>query len=257
MKLLLCVLVLLCFFLILIYFDLKKKFHSEKQTKEIIMNDKDNYYVKFSKSDLSARNVNSIKEYKQRIESSVITFSYFDILKLTVCMLIIDFKLNIYANTRPNKHKKFDFFKFKNIPWKVGVIDGIEYENGFPHTRQDTIILSSNVIKNSSIYELRELLLHEKVHLYQKKYNFETESYISNAGFKKHQKISESEYNIRANPDINNYIYKDKSDIPLMAIFNSEKPNGIGDIYYNHKGHGQRYEHPYETMAIEISAFCI
>ncbi len=35
---------------------------------------------------------------------------------------------------------------------------------------------------------------------------------------------------IRSNPDLDDFIYKNKNGIEMIATYNSEYPNGIGDI---------------------------
>jgi hypothetical protein len=57
----------------------------------------------------------------------------------------------------------------------------------------------------------------------------------------------DSEPFIRANPDLDEYIYKDKNEDELLYLYKSSMPNGINDIIPN------KNEHPFETMAYEIS----
>ena len=56
--------------------------------------------------------------------------------------------------------------------------------------------------------------------------------------------------NIRANPDLDNWIYKDDNENIYSAIY-KDNPSTIEDIEY-FPVNNQSYEHPYEKMAIEI-----
>ena len=70
--------------------------------------------------------------------------------------------------------------------------------------------------------------------------------------FTKYKKRT-NEDNIRANPDLDNWIYQDlKGDI-YEAIYNNN-PSSIEDITYK-PINNQSYEHPYEKMAIEIEKY--
>ena len=56
--------------------------------------------------------------------------------------------------------------------------------------------------------------------------------------------------NIRANPDLDNWIYKDKESNIYKAEYKKD-PKTIKDVIY-YPTDTQLYEHPYETMAITI-----
>ena len=54
---------------------------------------------------------------------------------------------------------------------------------------------------------------------------------------------------IRANPDLNGWIYIDpKSESPMMALYTSDKPSGISDITLSNP----TFEHPYELLAYNM-----
>ncbi len=72
--------------------------------------------------------------------------------------------------------------------------------------------------------------------------------YIKNNGysiFKKKEKKSL----IRSNPDLDEYIYKDKYGIEMVAYYKSEYPTGINDVLLSNSSN----EHPFEKMAYEIA----
>jgi hypothetical protein len=97
--------------------------------------------------------------------------------------------------------------------------------------------------------QLIKLLIHEKIHIYQKMYPNDVQLYIKLNGFIPIRK-REMNDNIRANPDLDNWIYKDKDSNIYKAQYNKE-PKTISDVIY-YPTDSQLYEHPYETMAITI-----
>jgi len=146
--------------------------------------------------------------------------------------------------------KKYDWFdnvKFNNIKWKIGAVSGTLYENGLSHTRNDVIIISKEYINNSSLVELTRTLLHEKVHIYQKMYPEDVDKFLDSYKFTKF-KIREARDNTRANPDIDDWIYKDENGMIYKAEY-KPNPKNLSDT----NTPNQMYEHPYEKMAILIS----
>jgi hypothetical protein len=57
----------------------------------------------------------------------------------------------------------------------------------------------------------------------------------------------ETEPLIRANPDLDEFIYKDENEDEMINKYKSETPQGINDIIPS------KNEHPFEVMAYEIS----
>jgi hypothetical protein len=194
---------------------------------DILLSDKDRYYKTFYPLDFKVRNVDSIKQYKENIKKSVCSFSNTkqqEIIKMTI--KIDHFLSTLYSDF-------FDGYKASLIPWKIGCIKSDLYEDGLPHTRLDTIIIN----KNTDLLTL----LHEKIHIYQKKYKKDTKKYLS--FFTKLKKREESD-RIRANPDIDQWIYKDHKRI-YQTIY-VKNPKNIEDV------RKYKYEHPLEKMAEDI-----
>jgi hypothetical protein len=88
--------------------------------------------------------------------------------------------------------------------------------------------------------------------LYQKIYHDDIQKYIRNNNFVKHKKRSSYD-NIRANPDLDTWIYKDKNDNLYKAVYNN-KAQTVEDITY-FPIDNQSHEHPYEKMAIEMEKY--
>jgi hypothetical protein len=211
----------------------------------ILKQDNDNYYKSFFHNDLYARKITSIEQYYGYIDNSIINFTDEEKIKLLKCIKIANDKLSEIKLTW------FDGKKASNILWKLGCIKGKLYENGLPHTRDDIILLSNDYLNNNE-NKIIKTLIHEKVHIYQKIYHNDVNKYIEENKYTK-LKIRTYNDNIRANPDLNNWIYMDKNNKINKALYNPN-PIDIEDITY-YPGTTQSSEHPYEKMAIDIENY--
>jgi hypothetical protein len=204
----------------------KNKYLTKEETANIIKTDSDNYIKSLSKYDLYARNVSNANEYKNNIINGCLDFTENQILKLNNCSTIAR-----------------EFFDNK-YNWQFALIDDV-YEQGFPHTRMDIIFLSPKIV-NYTDDNLIKILIHESIHIYQRYNKSEINKYLSDNGYIISRK-RDSEPLIRANPDLDEYIYKDKNGEEMINKYKSSTPTGINDIIPS------KNEHPFETMAYEIS----
>ena len=212
----------------------------------ILKNDEDNYYTTFYHIDFKTRNINNIEEYIPYIEKSVYNPNEDEKNKIRKCI-----------NNSNSRLEKLHFNWFngnnaKELPWNIGCIQGKLYENGLPHTRGNIIILSKKDINEYSEKKLTNTLIHEKVHIYQKRYKNDVEEYLNEYNFSIVKKRDESD-NIRSNPDLDNFIYKDNNNNIYKAIYKNN-PKSIEDIVYS-PINNQSYEHPFEKMAIFIENY--
>lgn len=216
------------------------KLLSKNELENILINNNDNYYDKFTELDLKVRNVNSIDEYKQKIKNVHYKCNYIEYNQILYAINIIDNILKNYNKIGFNGNKA------SNIKWKIGVINDNIYENGLPHTRHDVIIIPKNILNNN---RLKTILLHEKIHVYQKIYPNDIQKYFINNGFIKSRKKT---INVRANPDIDEYIYINKNNEEMMCIYN-KNPSSILDVSYL-PSNNIINEHPLEYMAYTIQS---
>lgn len=219
-------------------------FLNKNELNSFLMNDKDDYYKSFNGKDLIVRNISNVDQYKEKIKTSTSDFSLYQKEKIISC---VD-KLNkILVNV---KYPWFDGKKAIQTPWKFGSIHGTGYENGLPHTRSDIIILPQVALDNYNLNNLTKLILHEKIHVYQKLYPNDIENYIQHNSyykFKKRSEITDS----RANPDLNEWVYNDSNNKTFIAMYNSN-PTNISDVtFYPNSNNNE--EHPFEKMAYEMS----
>lgn len=246
------------FFILLIFFCIINNYISKKyiekfdnniiflnnvQLLNILINNNDNYYDKFYGNDFNARNIKNIDEYKHLMKQSVTDFNDIQKKKIRKCIYNADSyfsKLNL---------EWFNGNKNNKIKWIIGSVKGKLYENGLPHTRNNVIIMSHEKINNYSENFLTKTLIHEKVHIYQKNHSDDIDIYLNKNKF---NKIKERDIhdNIRANPDLDNWIYKDNKENIYKAVY-KDNPSSIEDIEYKPIDN-QSYEHPFEKMAIEI-----
>ena len=218
-------------------------FLSKNQLYEFLQKNEDNYYQRFFDLDLKARKINSIEDYQPYIQQAVSNGD--NIVKEKVLKGIQ--KADAFF-----KNIDLEYFhgrKINQIPWKIGFVQNKLYENGLPHTRQDIIILNQEKVKHSSLHNLIKTLIHEKIHVYQKIYPGDVEKFIQLKKFKKIKKRDAFD-KIRANPDLDDYIYQDEFHNTYKALYNNH-PSSIEDITY-YPQNSQSFEHPNEKMAIDI-----
>jgi hypothetical protein len=210
---------------------------SKDELEQILINDTDNYYKHFSDLDLAVRNVSNINEYIYKITNSVTDISSEEKNILDKAILIANNKLSKY------KSIGFDGYKAANIVWVIGLIENNDYEGGFPHTRNNIIILPKHLIKRNGLVNT---LIHEKIHIYQKMYPNDIQNFLEYYNFKKYSFKTDK---IRANPDIDNYIYI--KDDELYRCEYNDNPNGIMDVKF-YPTNKDSFEHPFEFMAYKL-----
>jgi hypothetical protein len=199
---------------------------SREETANIIKNDSDKYIRNLTKYDLYARDVSTPEEYIYKIIEGCLNFSEKQVIKLNNCSKIAR-----------------KFFDNKYI-WKFALIDEV-YEEGFPHTRMDIIFLSPKVISYTDD-NLTRILIHESIHIYQRYNITEINKYLKDNKYTVSRR-RDSEPLMRANPDLDEYIYKDRDGEEMLYKYKSSMPQGINDIVPS------KNEHPFEKMAYEIS----
>lgn len=250
-----CLILIIIFFLLLLgwyikydklyiesYFN-KIYFIDSNDLFNILKEDNNKYFYTFNKYDLYARKINNINDYNNNIKISVADFNKEERDKIKKCIDSIDLillKIDL---------EWFNGKKAYKIPWKIGCIKGKLYESGLPHTRNDIIIVSKDNVNNYSMKKLMKTFMHEKVHIYQKLFKDDVEKYIKINNFIKIKQRSKED-NIRANPDLDNWVYKDNKNNIYRAVYNTN-PSSVEDIIYMPQN-SQSFEHPFEKMAIYI-----
>ena len=226
-------------------------FYKKQNLYFILKKDEDNYFKSFSTTDLRVRKINEIDEYYKILENSLCDPDEKTINIVKNYILQIKSKINNYMINNKNEYEYVNLKKFNEIPWKIGFVCNHNYENGLPHTRGNIIILNKNKLMLNGDMKNMKTLIHEQIHIYQKMYPLDVEYYLKNKNFTKIKKKTKYD-NIRANPDLDDYIYKDIDNNVYKAVYNIN-PNSIEDIVY-YPENKQFYEHPNERMAIEFES---
>ena len=213
-------------------------FLSKNDIIDFINNDYDKYFYNLSFADLSARNVKNISDYKNIIINNIYQLSKKQKNRLTI----------LFNNANNLLYKKY--IDIAHIKCKIVLIKNNIYDNGLSHTRSNIIFLSSNIL-NDSNYKIIQTLIHEKVHIFQRynPYHKYIIDFLDNNGIKRFMKRDEyiKTYPLlRSNPDLDNWIYIDKSNA-LSCSYNNRTPQSISDVNCN-----QINEHPFEMMAYNI-----
>jgi len=240
-------------------------------TAKFLLHDEDKYVQGMSRSDLEARKVVCQEAYRLQAYFAAQNFTDEQKNLLTRATQEAD---QFFANYNGQVTARgyggvptaigiigyFDAERARRLPWKLMLV-GNNYEDGLPHTRGEYIFISPTVLSQSYL-DLVETMIHEKIHIYQRRYLREktylsyekievylTEYMVSKLGFTKVKKRSEAVCDIRANPDVDEWIYRDpKTNQEMYLCYRSSRPTSVGDTI----GDIHR-EHPFEWIAYEIS----
>lgn len=209
---------------------------NKNETADFFIKDNDSYVASLTPPDLHARNVKTHREYLEKCVNSAMDFDSRSKSIINNAIVLSDKYL------RGLDSPYIDNEKMNKIMWKIALSS---CEEGLPHTRQDIIFLSPNVLKRS-VPEIASILVHEKVHVYQRKFLQEFRDSLLANGY---SIIGERrEYPLaRSNPDLDNLIYSDKDGNIMISLYKSDTPSSINDVVASSHG-----EHPFEEIAYVI-----
>jgi hypothetical protein len=141
----------------------------------------------------------------------------------------------------------FDGKVFTKLPFRIGTFVGKTFENGLPHTIDDTILFDLNELDGMSDRAIVRMLKHEQVHVFQRKFPKYARNYLRSHNFRRVKKHT-SRDGIRANPDTDGVIYERYGRV--YALKWASKVTGMHSTLP--RGVHPRYEHPYEDMAYRL-----
>jgi hypothetical protein len=225
------------------------QFLSKEELIDILLENQDRYYDTFTNHDLKVRKISDIEEYYSIIRSSACNGTDDLKKKITKCIEKLNGKLR---KIEEESLYGISCKKLMDIPWKIGFTCDRNYENGFPHTRNDVIILNSTDCMNRSETRLCKLVLHEKVHVYQKMYKPEMDKYVLDSGYTilKTKPIRDENSLYSANPDVDSIVYGHRETKEEFYAKYRENPKSFQDIQYPNDD--PKYEHPFEKIAYDI-----
>jgi len=160
--------------------------------------------------------------------------------------------------------KLSSFSRLYSIPWKISFFDSkYKIENNYPHTHGDTIYFP-NLYFTLPQSERIDLLIHEKIHIYQRYYPIPYHKILLNYY---NLKVSQLVFthpdfeNVRQNPDNNLLIYNDDNEYRLpLFIDNPKSIANVKDKVYNKHNKVTPYsklnpnDHPNETFAYYLTS---
>jgi hypothetical protein len=216
-------------------------FLTKEEASKLLSEDKDEFYKTFFPADLYARKVQNINQYINLIkENGVNDFTQEE--KQKIQQAISKSKRHLEQLSTP----WFNGKKASQGLWNIAKSTSL-YEDGLPHTRGSVIILSEYNLQDD-IEVLSKTLTHERIHIYQKKYPEEVKEYLLQQGFVIKRERKQEDL-VRANPDVDNYIYIDeKNNAEIKCQYTSFTPQSILDV----KNSNQFFEHPFERMVIDL-----
>ena len=222
-------------------------FYNNEETKQFLQNDEDKYISRLTKYDLIARKSKDHKSYILNISECATSFTNIQKQKVKNCADKADQFLSKF------KWNGLECSAISKISWKFALtsrVNHFEYEDGLPHTRKDIIFLTENTL-NSNEHHLINILIHEKIHIFQRMNRTIMKNMVQEMGFVVFTQTPQHTVKLRrSNPDINDQIYYDtNSGSVYFCKYSSENPSNISDVDLNYVS----TEHPYEKMAYEIA----
>lgn len=212
-----------------------------KDTANFLQSDVDGYVKSLTQPDLHARNVSTHKEYVDVCSASAFDASHEDVATIRSAVATV----HAFLLTSPDI--PIPPRKLLDIPWKIAITQGRKYENGYPHTRLDVIFIDTTIMNSPDFVAT---LLHEKVHVFQRKYPEAMTLWLNTQGYKRYM-LRSSLPLARANPDLDEWVYIDPSTKKeMVAVYNSAQPRSISDV----KLSNYAFEHPFEFMAYQIGS---
>lgn len=172
------------------------EFVSPEYMKHVVQNA--SYFQNLNAIDLHVRNANTVDNYKLAYINNVHGFTSKDV------VLLYNIVHHINKLTR---HLSWYLY----VPWKFCKVD--QYiEDGYPHTLHDVIVLSDTFLKRPFHDQVR-ILMHEKMHVYQRKAPLHCQSLYSKWGYEMYTGAipSNIQNKIRSNPDVEHmYVYNNR-----------------------------------------------
>lgn len=223
-------------------------FYTKEQTRDFIIEDKDNFINSLDKPNLIARKVNTKDEYKTISSKAATDFTKKEKEILTNVIIKVCDKLDGLSKPILKKYgldKKL--LLSLSEKWNIAKTKDIVFEMGMPHTRQNVIFLSSYYLAKNEDEEkkLIETILHEFYHIYQRIYTKRYQIFLKTKDW---EIVPYNKTDKRINPDLDNLVWKRKDKI-FIAKFNSLEPKDLKDISLKES----RFEHPNEYYAYKLS----
>lgn len=155
------------------------------------------------------------------------------------------------------------FVRLHSLPWNVRFLHTkFNIENNYPHTHGDTIFFPSTFFQMSKSERIK-LLIHEKIHVYQRYHPIPYHKIILHHFDLQVEQLLDTHTNypnMRQNPDNNQLLYSDHGQYTLPLF--RKNPKTIADVefvdFHTHNKETKysklnKNEHPNETFAYYLT----
>ena len=210
------------------------------------------YFNNFNETDMKVRKCDNMEKCQEMYKNNLVEFNNDNKKELE--------RLIKLCNEKINKYKSL-----YDITWKLCKTTK-KLEEGMPHTHTDIIFLSDSFFRTNNDESKMITLIHEKLHVYQRKYKEKTEELYNKYNF---SKVEKKKINLRrTNPDLDSYDYnyngvliyseyKDNArslrDVDTKFISIESKTNKEKKEIEELAKNGYQNEHPNEIFASIIS----
>jgi hypothetical protein len=227
-------------------FKQRFRFLLVNDARTILQQDRDGFIRHMREIDLRARRSLTSDEYMAKALASVAEFSREEEERLVHLCRDID---NSVRTEQWLDKWGVDGVRLAALPWTFMKIVGEEYEKGLPHTRPPDVVCVPLSMLAKPDRDVKMTLLHEKVHVYQRRYLNEIQHALSKGGYQRIRKVCPSD-TVRANPDTwsDFYVYRDPQGQNMVVTYTSANPSSIVDTQGS-----PLHEHPFEKMAFDIA----
>ena len=212
-------------------------FLDREETMHFLIEDKDRYVTDMSMLDLVARKCKSHREYLEKAGGAAQDFLEEEKERLEIAVVEAE---------RWLRELRHPLVQYEPLPWKFALTLPT-YEEGLPHTRADMIFLSRAQLQYPK-EQLIRLLIHEWVHLYQRKQGSAFRDKLLKKGYTV-WRARKGYPRVRANPDLDGLIYIHPNGEVMVGVYNSLFPDSISDVVYA----GSVGEHPFEEVAYAVA----
>ena len=225
-------------------------FLTKNQTQNFFIADTDHYNESLTKFDLIALKTKSKSSYLQTILNSADNFTNKEKKRLESAAKKADLFFENFLEITNEFTPYFDNIKCKKLEWNFAKTLNHIYQEGLPHTRQNLIFLTDDIINKTNDNILIMILIHEKVHIYERTYPQDVQKIFHLFGYTPYNQLSN--YSMaRSNPDVDRIVYKDNKGNLTYAKYKSSTPNSLFDVIFPIP-YSAESEHPNEYLAYYI-----
>jgi len=214
-------------------------FLSAPQTAELLRTDFDDFAKKLNTVNLEACGVVSYEDLLDKWATSASDFTEEEQRRLREAAKLVDYTINTKLKS-PLKEQ------MQSLGWQFAKTTHPYYLDGLPHTRGDLIFLTDKVTLSYDPKRLAQILLHEKVHLWQRKFPQDLQAYLQRHSFQPLRLDTEDALQ-RMNPDTDGVIYQNAKGDVLGVRYTSPTPFSLRDVHYD-----LDKDHPNEQMASRV-----